>query len=188
MFHPRHRYLLLVASPALFLAFTVGVATAQVSDALKTIDNPGGGVVVYGPLTDLRSTSGAMVFMLKQVHGHFGERPELGKFFQTSGSDSTAAFFNVTDRLRGNIRVAGLVIVSVPKNGTATAAVLYDEAERFATTEPAMMASLNAAWHNDSMSSRSTSPASVIAGGAIGEGSPQQLRTATAFDRSASIG
>jgi hypothetical protein len=188
MFHARRKYLSLVAIPTLFLAITAAVASAQISDTLKIIDNPGGGQIVYGPLTDLHSTSSAMVFMLKQVHGHFGERHEIGKFFQTSGSDSTAVFFNVTDRNQGNKRVAGLAIVSVPKSGTATAAVLYDEAGRFATTEPAMMKSLNTAWHNASMSSRSTPPASLSSGGAIDDARPQQLRTATAGDRSASIG
>ena len=121
MLHPRRKYfLLLLAGPTLFLAITAGVASAQISDALKIVDNPGGGQVVYGPLADQSTTSGAMVFMLKQVHGHFGERPEIGKFFQARDSDSTAVFFNVTARNQGNQRMAGLVIVSVPKPFSTT--------------------------------------------------------------------
>lgn len=188
MFHFRRSHLPLIALPALLFAFTAAGASAPGSDALKMIANPGGGEVVYGPLTELHATSGAMVFMLKQVHGHFGEKPILGKFFQTNGSDSTAVFFNVTDRLRGNKPIAGLVIVSVPKNGIATAAVLYDEAGRFAKTEPVMMKSLNAAWHDASVSDRSNGPASSSSGGAIDGSNPQPLHVATAGDRSASIG
>ena len=185
MSHACRKAFPLVALPALLLALATTAASTQSPDGLKMIDNPGGGQVVYGPLTELRSTSGAMVFMLRQVHGHFGDRPEIGKFFQTNGSDSTAVFFNVTDRLRGNKRVAGLVIVSVPKSGTPTAAVLYDEAGRFATTEPVLMKSLNAAWHDASMSHR---PAPSASSSSADDARPQPLHTATAGDRSASIG
>ena len=105
MYHACRKYFPLVAIPPLLLALTAAVASNQNADALKMIENPGGGEVVYGPLGDQHSSAAAMVFMLKQVHGHFGERPELGKFFQTNGSDSTAVFFNVTDRLRGNKQI-----------------------------------------------------------------------------------
>jgi hypothetical protein len=184
MFPDRRRYLSLIAIPAFSLALAAAVASAQSQEALKIIDNPGGGQVVYGPLTEARSTSSAMVFMLRQVHGHFGDRPELGKFFQTNGSDSTAVFFNVTNKNQGNQRVAGLVIVSVPRSGTPTAAVLYDEAGRFATTEPALMKALSAAWHDASMSRDSTPPTSFSSD----EASVPELHRATAGDRSASIG
>ena len=188
MHHARRRYVSLVAIPTLLLALTAAVSSARASDGLKMIENPGGGELVYGPLTDLRSTSAAMVFMLKQVHGHFGDRPEIGKFFQASDSDSTAVFFNVTDKLRGNKRVAGLVIVSLPKHGTTAAAVLYDEAGRFAKTEPMMMKSLNIAWHDASVSNRSNPPASSSSDGYSEDARPEPLRTATGGDRSASIG
>src|ERR1022692_815076 len=54
---------------------------AGVSDPLKTIDNPGGGQVVYGPLEGEKSMRDAMATMLRNVHGHFGEKPQIGKFF-----------------------------------------------------------------------------------------------------------
>ena len=188
MFHSGRSYLSLIALPALLLVSTAAGASAPSSDSLKMIANPGGGEVVYGPLTELHATSGAMVFMLKQVHGHFGEKPTLGKFFRTNDSDSTAVFFNVTDRLRGNKPIAGLVIVSVPKSGVATAAVLYDEAARFAKTEPAMMKSLNAAWHDAATNGRQNTSESSASVGANDGTRPQPLHTATAGDRSASIG
>ena len=189
MLYPRRKYLLLLlAGPTLFIPITAGVASAQISDALKIVDNPGGGQVVYGPLADQSTTPGAMVFMLKQVHGHFGERPEIGKFFQARDSESTAVFFNVTARNQGKQRMAGLVIVSVPKDGAVAAAVLYDEAGRFATTEPALMKSLNIAWQKASIDGPSNSPTPTPSAMATRKASPEQLSTATAGDRSASIG
>jgi hypothetical protein len=51
--------------------------------------------------------------MLRNIHGHFGDRPQIGKFFQTRGSDSIATFFTLTAKLQGNKPMAGLVIVSL---------------------------------------------------------------------------
>jgi hypothetical protein len=51
-------------------------AQSQAGDGLHTIDGPGGGQVVYGTLTGQSSLSNAMVFMLRQVYGHFGDRPQ----------------------------------------------------------------------------------------------------------------
>src|SRR5664279_2653200 len=95
MLHPRRCVLSFFAASTLFLAGTVA-ASAESSDALKIINIPGGGQVVYGLLTAQNSMADAMVFMLKQVHGHFGDRPQIGKFFQARGSNSTAVFFNLT--------------------------------------------------------------------------------------------
>jgi hypothetical protein len=53
-------------------------------------------------LTGQTSLPGAMVFMLKQVHGQYGERPQIGRFLQSSGGDSVATFFTVTARTQGN--------------------------------------------------------------------------------------
>jgi hypothetical protein len=172
------------------LAFPVAAAASggAASDALHTINNPDGGQVVYGTLRGQSSISSAMVFMLRQVHGHFGERPRIGKFFQSRGSNSTAVFFNVTGRNQGNKSLAGVVIVSMPPGGTSTAAVLYDDAARFSTAEPAMMKALNAAWHAASIGRVSESRGSGSGGHPSREAAPLPLRNATAGDRSASIG
>lgn len=129
-----------------------------------------------------------MVFMLRQVHGHFGERPQIGKFFQSRGTNSTAVFFNVTSRNQDNKPLAGMVIVSMPPGGTSTAAVLYDNAARFSTTEPAMMKALNSAWRSASVGRSPSSPSYRSRGEPSREASAQALRNATAGDRSASIG
>jgi hypothetical protein len=159
---------------------------AHAEDALKTINNPGGGQIVYGPIVGQTTMPGAMGTMLREVHGHFGDRPQIGKFFQARGSDSVATFFTLTAKNQGNKPIAGLVIVSMPKGGTPTAAVLYDDAARFNKTEPAMMKTLNEAWHTDTAQSATNHPASSQP--PAHQGTPQTLHQATAGDRSASIG
>jgi hypothetical protein len=62
-------------------------ARAADNNALKTIDYPGGGQILYGPLPDQSTLKDAMVAMLRNIHGHFGDRPVIGSLFQTHGSD-----------------------------------------------------------------------------------------------------
>ncbi len=120
------------------------------SDSLKTINNPGGGQVVYGPLPNVTTNQQAMSQMLKLVHGHFGDLPTVDKFFQRKGSNSVATVFRLTAKTQGNKPIQGMIIVSVPKGSkTAAAAVLYDDASRFGKTEPVLMKSLDEAWRQD---------------------------------------
>ena len=121
------------------------LAPARAADnSLKTIDNPGGGQIIYGPLNDQSSLKDAMVAMLRNIHGHFGDRPEIGKLFQTRGSDTLATFFTVTAKTQGGKQFAGLVIVSMPSGSKPAAAVIYDEAARFGKTMNPMMKKLGA--------------------------------------------
>jgi hypothetical protein len=163
-------------------------SSTSAQDGLHTIDNPGGGEVVYGTLTGQSSLSNAMVYMLRQVHGHFGDQPKIGKFFQSKGGDSVATFFTLTAKNQGNLAVAGLVIINMPKGATPTAAVLTDAPARFATTEPQMLAKLNAALTpaTNATKSASTSTAAPPPQSAPAPTSVT-LRSATAGDRSASI-
>ena len=87
--------------------------SAHAQDSLKTIDNPGGGQIVYGPVSGQTSMQGAMGAMLRNIHSHFGDRPQIGRFFQAGGTDSVATFFTVTAKSRGK-HIAGMVIVSMP--------------------------------------------------------------------------
>jgi len=189
-----------VATVALFAA-CVTFASDEAQDGLKTIDNPGGGQLVYGALAGQSSLPAAMGYMLRQVRGHFGDRPQISKFFQTKGGDSVATFFNLTAKNQsGSVGsgklITGLVIVTMPRTGAPpAAAVLYDEAARFARTEPDMMQALNNAWRNEAIRYAATQPARNPEGLAPHDGQPtgpqpadQTLHQATAGDRSASIG
>jgi hypothetical protein len=135
------------------------IARAADPETLTTVDNPDGGQYVFGKLPGKRSVSDALVFMLQQVHGHFGSKPQVGKFFQSRGDGSVATFFSVVAIYQGNKPLSGLLIVSHAQDNTASAAVLIDDASRFATTEPKMLRALSAVWHPAGGTSGSGKPA-----------------------------
>ena len=173
-------------------------ATPPAAPTLKIVDQPGGGQYVYGGLTGSGTLAEAVVYMLRQVHGHFADRPEVGKFFQTRDGGSVATFFTVTDQKKGGTPMAGLLIVSRAADGTASAAVLYDERSRFGTSEPAMMKSLAGVWQPAAAGTAArpsgVAPSSAAAGpggakaSAAGEpGKVAHLVPVTAGDRSASV-
>ncbi len=120
------------------------------ADVLKFIDLPGGGHVVYGSLDDVSTMPQAMGFMLRQVHGHFGDRPQVGRFFQSKSGDSLATFFTLTAKKQDGKPTSGLVIVAMPAGTHPAAAVLFDNSDRFAKTEPTLMAKLTDAWRKQS--------------------------------------
>jgi len=137
---------------ALLCAATFLAPVRAADNSLKTIDYPGGGQIIYGPLPDQSSLKDALVSMLKNIHGHFGERPEIGKLFQTHGSDSVATFFTVTAKNQGGKHMAGLLIVAMPSGSKAAAGLIYDDADRFSKTLNPMMKKLNEVWHVDTTS------------------------------------
>jgi hypothetical protein len=171
----------------------VGISTCHAQqptkDGLKTVDNPGGGQFVYGPLTGQSSKAAALVYMLHLVHNHFGDKPQIGRLLQSRDGSSLATFFTLNAKTLGGKPISGLVIISMPNKGTPQAAVLYDDARSFVSTEPSMMQKLTAAWQG----SLGGSPGSVSPNGHAGQqapqpsGSAQQLFPATAGDRSAMI-
>ncbi len=183
---------LLSVGTALWVMFAwvvVGTA-ARADEGLKSIDNPGGGQVVYGPVEGQTTMQGAMGFMLRKVHGHFGDRPEIGKFFQGRGGDSVATFFTLTAKNQGGKKMSGLVIVSMPKGARPAAAVLYDEAARFGKTEPVLMKKLNEAWQAGSVRPAGATAAGAVTGqAATGHAAAvPPLQRASVADGSGSIG
>lgn len=134
-----------VAAMALFTASLAIHANGNPDEGLQTIDNPGGGQIVYGPLAVQTSLSGAMGIVLREVHKHFGDRPQISKLFQARNSDSIATFFTLT--AQGGKPIAGLVIVSLPSGAKPAAALIYDDKERFSKTVNPMLKTLNEAWH-----------------------------------------
>jgi hypothetical protein len=151
---------------------------------LKFINNPGGGQIFYGVLANESTMNGAMIVMLRSVHGYFGVRPEIGQFFQAKGSDSIATFFTLNAKTQngGAKAISGLVIVSMPPGSKPSGGALFDDAAHFSKTQPVMMKTLNQAWHIAAASD--AKPAAAPAA----NGSAQPLHTATGGDRSASIG
>jgi hypothetical protein len=149
-----------------FLLLCLYPALAQ--DGLKQIDNPGGGQVLYGPVAGQTTPQGAMVSVLRYVHGHFGNRPQMGNIFEARDKQTFGSFFLVTAK-SGNLAgkpLAGLVVISLPPGAEPAAAILYDESSRFAKTEPVLLRKLTGAWKKDATHSVSAggngaSPGSV---------------------------
>lgn len=125
-------------------AQVAAIPHTQPSD-FKTVDNPGGGHFAYGTLTGHSTLSSGMVYMLKQVHSHFGEKPRIGKFFQSRDGNSLATFFTVSAKNQGDKPVTGLVIITMRQGQTPLGAALYDDADNFVHSEPSMLQALTAA-------------------------------------------
>jgi hypothetical protein len=152
---------------------------------LQFINNPGGGQIIYGVLPNESTMNGAMIAMLRSVHGYFGVRPEIGQFFQAKGSDSIATFITVNAKVQGGggKTISGLVIVSMPQGSKPLGGAMFDDAAHFSKTQPVMMKTLNEAWH-----ATAAKNAPAVGGATPHPSGPQTLRQATAGDGSASIG
>jgi hypothetical protein len=123
--------------------------SAAADDSLKVIDNPGGGRVAYGPVQQ-STPQAAMASVLHYVHTHLGQSPVVGKVFQSHDAQNYGAFFTVAGKTQADKQIAGLVIVSLASGSTPAAAVLYDDSDRFAKTEPALLRALTGAWKSAS--------------------------------------
>jgi hypothetical protein len=169
--------------------------TPQGGGGLHTVSPPSGGQIVYGTLENQASQSAGMVYMLRQVHGHYGDKPELGKLVQARDGSSLAAFFTLNDKNFSHTQQAGMVMVATV-NGQMMAAVLTDDIKRFPSSEPGMVRTLMNAWH-PAASSRSggsasswgssSTPSASQAGRQTLSYASQKLYPATGGDRSATI-
>lgn len=153
----------------------VFAAVASAQTALKNIENPNGGHIVYGPVDGQSTEAGAMGAILRSLHQQYGDKPQVGKVFQVRGTNSVAAFFTLTKRSQGNLKVAGMIIAS-PASDHVEAALLTDDAQRFSTTINPMLTSLFNVWHPGAKSSAASSGAA-----------PAALHSYTLPDRSASV-
>jgi hypothetical protein len=133
----------ILVSMALLASFAT---RAGAETALKNIDNPSGGKIVYGVVDGASSEAGAMGIILGSLHRQYGDKPQVGKVFQVRDSNSVAVFFTLIKRNQGNAPIAGMLIAS-PSAAGVEAALLTDEAPRFGTTINPMLKSLFAAWH-----------------------------------------
>jgi len=156
------------------------------------ISAPQGGKIVYGGAAGATTQSAAMAKMLSTVHTNCGEKPQIGKVFQFTGTNSVGVFFTVTDHPDGNIPLAGMVIAEATGPNQAEAAMIYDRASQFGQTVNPMLRQLSGVWHPGAGSpAAGTASASVgNAGGALPAsqgGSDIPLHTVTAPDNSVSL-
>jgi len=145
--------------------------TALAADTpLTMIKAPGGGQISFGPLSGQMTPEAAMGNVLHRVSVYCGDRPVMGKLVQGDNGDILEVFFTVTGKNQDGKPMAGLAIVSAPKNDIARAAILSDYADTFPTTVNSMFALLKqkmgdtpapAASNSQSGSSGGSSSASV---------------------------
>ncbi len=171
----------LLAYLCIGLVGMAGSSLAGAQGALKTINNPGGGQISYGPMGPQRSVQAAMGAMLREIHGQYGDRPQVGRFFQDRSGQALAAFFNVAAKNGGGQRIAGLVMVSVLPGGQSSAAIITDDAQRFPKTVNSLLQRLSAEWNSNPGSSKTT------ASGPVPTGAAEHLTAVNFPDNSGSI-
>jgi hypothetical protein len=175
------------ARPRFFVVFCLFfvLCTAVPSRAespLTTIDNPGGGRIVYGVVDGATDSAGAMSAVLRMVHDGCRERPQIGRVFRVRGTNSDAVFFTVTNHPQGNKQVAGLLIAAPSGPNQMEAALVSDDAARFGKTVNPMLNKLFSAWHPGG--TRQDSPRPVSTGRSA---PPAPLHRVWNQDRSASL-
>jgi hypothetical protein len=135
--------------------------TSAQTSAFKVVQTPGGGQYIYGPLPGNGTMPEAIVYMLRQIHTYLGDRPEVGKFFQSRDGTNVSTFFTASAKTSSNEPVEGLLIVSRLPDGSASSGVILDERSRFGSTEPDMMKALSRVWQpaGSSQNAATASPA-----------------------------
>jgi hypothetical protein len=171
------RFLRFACAVVAIAAGMVPATRAIAQTALKTIENPGGGRIVYGRVDGQTSEGGAMGAVLRSMHQQYGDKPQVGRVFQVKDSGSAAVFFTLSKRNQGNAPIAGLVIAAQTGPDSVEAALLSDDAARFGTTVNPMMKTLFAQWHPGARASVAPSGAAAA----------RALRPYVLPDRSASV-
>lgn len=141
--------------------------------AMRTIQNPQGGTILYGQVEGQTTEAGAMAALLRQLHTQYGNRPNVGKLFEVRGTQSVAAFFQVT-KGRQNSQLGGMIIVAKATTEQVEAAMLFDDVSHLNSTLKPMMTRLFAEWHPFD-AARAAQPAAL------------PMRKFTTNDRSATV-
>ena len=110
------------------------VTASPAADGIKTVDVPGGGHIMFGPLPGQITPQAAVGKVLHVVSQHCGDRPQITNILKANNGDILAAFFMVTAKNQDGHKLTGLVIASAPKSGPAAAVLLYDDSDRFASS------------------------------------------------------
>lgn len=178
--------LLLAANPALYAQSHAAHFATPAEVGLQSINAPGGGGIFYGVLAKDSTMQAGMITMLRALHAQFGERPQVGQFFQTKGSDSMATIFTLNAHMKGSgvKKISGMVIVSLQPGSAPAGAALFDDAAHFSQSEPRLMSTLNDAWRNAAAEEAPASASTTE----HASGAAQPLQMATGGDRSATVG
>jgi hypothetical protein len=113
---------------------------ASAGGTFRTIQNSGGGTVVFGALSGQMTPEAALNATLKQVDTSYGNAPKIGKVLQNKAGTVWESFFSLTDK--SGTAMTGMVIVYAPQTGTADGAYLIDTSARFPQTVNSMFQTL----------------------------------------------
>ncbi len=171
------------------VCFCACKASTQTQTPFTMVSAPQGGRIVYGSASGATTQAAAMSSMLKTVHNNCGEKPQIGRVFQFTGSNSVGVFFTVTDHPDGNLPLAGMVIATATGPNQAEAAMVYDKAAQFGQTVNPMLQQLSGVWHPGAAPAASGSAAGGTAAPVSGStaGMPAGMHTVSLSDGTASV-
>jgi len=128
------------------LLITIFALSTFSQTALKPVNSPEGGRILYGIVDGATTQAGGMAAVLRAVHNNCGERPLVGPVFKFRGTETVGVFFTVVNHPAGNVKVAGLLMAAMTGSQQVEAALVTDEASRFGTTVNPMLRELFAEW------------------------------------------
>ncbi len=142
--------------PVLLMGTALG--GRSVAQTLTVIKSPTGSEIVYGPLDRQAGIDDGLIYILKQVHGHYGAKPELGQFFKAKGADAIGTFFQVEDKNFTHRPQSGLVLLTKQSDGTVQAAVLTDTVDHFKTSINGMLRQVESVWYGSNGAQGASKP------------------------------
>lgn len=171
------------------IPFGVFYSSAQpAKNEIKIVQNRDGGEYAFGTLNSQNTKADALVYMLHQLHGKFGEKPQVGKLFQAKDGTSLSAFFTVTAKSTSGKHITGLIIITQRDQNPPQMGILYDFSDRFVTTEPGMLKAVSGAYQAAVAPSRGAPSPLQGQASSTSRGTAAPLTMVTAGDRSATIG
>jgi hypothetical protein len=161
------RYSVFLSLSIVVLCACKASTQAPAPTPLTTIAAPQGGKIVYGSVSGATTQSAVLTSLLARVHTLCGEKPQIGRVFQFTGTNSVGVFFTVTDHPEGNLPLAGMVIARSTGPNQADGAMLYDLASRFGQTVNPMLQQLSGVWQQGGQAAASSAGAASAAGGSV---------------------
>jgi hypothetical protein len=165
----------------------IEAASGAATPTVKTIQNTGGGTIVYGPLSGQLAPQVAISETLKRVADDCGDKPQVGKVLQNQAGTIWEGFFTVNDKKQSKAPMTGLVIVYAPKSGTAGGATLIDTTANFPKSANAMLQRLIQEVTSSAKAAQGRTGASPAAAN-VATAPPQKLIPYIFPDSSGSIG
>jgi hypothetical protein len=162
----------------LCLFFVAGSSSAlRAQNSLRSIQNPDGSKIFFGPVEGATSPAEAMATILRNVHNTCGEKPQVGKVFRVKGTKSDAVFFTAVNHQMGNKLRAGMLIAAPTGPNEVEIGAVFDDAAHFGSTVNPLLKQLFDVWQ----------PGGGLPAGGGKPAPPLPMQQAWNQDRSASV-